>query len=205
MEPRYPKTIYLNPDYSLACFHLDKDGFVEFSKYVGAYTKFIFKDEELVGFHIKEVWELFKEYKITLPENNEIETSIKMEFREHLLDCIMYRIIERGGYRIGPRRAFLFAKEFDRNIDIPMIYGIDLTDPGLRLFINEYLKIGGSKDLECFIDYFSGKKNLDTRTIQDLLLTKGHTQNSFYTPEENELHQRLVNALAGRQKGLKKL
>ena len=38
------------------------------------------------------------------------------------LNCVMYRIIERGGNRIGPRRGFLFAKEFGRNIDIPMIF-----------------------------------------------------------------------------------
>ena len=31
---------------------------------------------------------------------------------------VMYRIIERGGNRMGPRRGFLFAKEFGRNIDI---------------------------------------------------------------------------------------
>ena len=34
-----------------------------------------------------------------------------------MLNCVMYRIIERGGNRIGPRRAFLYAKEFERNID----------------------------------------------------------------------------------------
>lgn len=32
----------------------------------------------------------------------------------------MYRIIERGGNRIGPKRAFLFAKEFGRDIRIPV-------------------------------------------------------------------------------------
>ena len=59
--------------------------------------------------------------------------------KEEMLNCVMYRIIERGGNRIGPRRAFLFAKEFGRNIDIPMIYGVDSSEPGLRNFMNEYI------------------------------------------------------------------
>ncbi len=110
----------------------------------------------------------------------------------------MYRIIERGGNRIGPRRAFLFAKEFGRNIDIPMMYGVDYSDPGLRSFIIEYIKAGGSKDLVCYRGYFSRKsknEKLDTISIQDLLLTVSNNAVTFYTPEEDELHQGLVNAL----------
>ena len=55
---------------------------------------------------------------------------------------------------MGPRRAFLFAKEFGRNIDIPMKYGVDYSDPGLRSFILEYIKSGGRKDLKCYVGYF---------------------------------------------------
>lgn len=119
--------------------------------------------------------------------------------KEEMLNCVMYRIIERGGNRIGPRRAFLFAKEFGRNIDIPMMYAVDRTDPGLRLFINEYLKAGGSKDLMCYVGYFSRinkKDKLDMISIQDLILTQNNNAATFYTPEEDELHQRLVNVLA---------
>lgn len=124
---------------------------------------------------------------------------MKRKEKEGLLDSVMYRIIERGGNRIGPRRAFLFAKEFGRNIDIPMMYAIDRSDPGLRLFINEYIKNGGSKDLLCYIDYFHSvlvDKKVDTISIQDLILTQNNDAATFYTPEETELHQRLVNALS---------
>lgn len=95
---------------------------------------------------------------------------------------------------------FIFlAKEFRRNIDIPMMYAVDRSDPGLRLFMNEYIKSGGSKDLECYVGYFSRaskKEKLDTISVQDLILTQNNNAATFYTPEEDELHQRLVNAIA---------
>ena len=123
-----------------------------------------------------------------------------------MLNCVMYRIIDRGGNRIGPRRAFLFAKEFRRNIDIPMMYGIDRSDPGLRLFINEYIKAGGSKNLMCYEDYFfksSKEDQLNTITIQELLLKYIHNAPTSYTSEEDKLHQQPVNA--SERQGVKRL
>ena len=79
------------------------------------------------------------------------------------------------------------------------MYGVDRSDPGLRLFINEYIKSGGSKDLECYVGYFwrtNKKEKLDTISVQDLILTRNNNAVTFYTPEEDELHQRLVNAIA---------
>ena len=138
-----------------------------------------------------------KQLKCMIEEINDYDNKIML--KEELLNCVMYRIIERGGNRVGPRRGFLFAKEFGRNIDIPMMYAIDRSDPGLRLFINEYIKAGGSKDLICYIGYFSRinkMKKLDTISIQDLILIQNNNAATFYTPEETALHQRLVNALA---------
>lgn len=186
-----------------AHFRLTANGFVEEAKEVGNFTKNKIANTELEGMHIKDVINLFKEKGIELPKDNELERVIRyFEKRnyqkEEMLNCVMYRIIERGGERIGPRRAFLFAKEFGRNIDIPMMYGIDYSDPGLRNFINDYIKAGGSKDLVCYKGYFSRKsknEKLDTISIQDLLLTVSNNAGTFYTPEEDELHQRLVNAL----------
>ncbi len=37
---------------------------------------------------------------------------------------------------------------------------------------------------------------MDTVTVQDLILTLWNDAATFYTPEENELHQRFVNALS---------
>lgn len=211
---RYKDLVYLDPNYTLhspmeverktAHLHLTPNGFVREAEGVDCYSKFKVTNEELKGKHVKEVIKLLKEKGITLPNDNELESEINnvekfIKEKEGMLDAVMYRIIERGGNRMGPRRGFLFAKEFGRNIDIPMMYAIDRSDPGLRLFINEYIKAGGSKDLVCYIGYFSRTnktKKLDKITIQDLILTQNNNAATFYTPEETELHQRMVNAIS---------
>lgn len=219
-KPRYKNIVYLNPNSRVAHLHLTKNGFVEMAEGVTDYTKSVIKDEELTGLNARDVVKLFQEKGIELPENNELERAIKsadkwIQLKDGLLDCAMYRIIERGGNRIGPRRAFLFAKEFGRNIDIPMMYAVDRSDPGLRLFMNEYLKAGGSKDLVCYDGYFSRaskKEKVDTISIEELILTQNNSDTTSYTPEEHELHQRIVNAIASqidpevvRQEEVKKL
>ena len=211
---KYKDLVYLNPNYTLhsltklerktAHLHLTPNGFVNEAEGVDYYSKFKVTNEELKGMHVKKVVELLKERGITLPSDNELELTINnveksIKEKEGMLDAVMYRIIERGGNRMGPRRGFLFAKEFDRNIDIPMMYAIDRSDPGLRLFINEYIKAGGSKDLICYVGYFSRTnkmKRLDTISIQDLILTQNNNAATFYTTEETALHQRMVNVLA---------
>ena len=203
-KPRYRDIVYLNPGSRMAHLHLTKNGFVEMAEDITTYTKSVIKDEELEGLNIQRVLELFNEKGIKLPENNGLEKAIKdvnkwNYQRDGILDCAMYRIIERGGNRIGPRRAFLFAKEFGRSIDIPMMYAVDCSDPGLRLFMNEYFKAGGSKDLICYNGYFSRaskKEKVDTISIQELILTQNNNAATFYTPEETELHQRIVNAIS---------
>lgn len=203
-NPRYRDIVYLNPNSRVAHLHLTKDGSVEMAEDITDFTKSAIKDEELTGLNVRDVVKLFKDKGIELPENNELEIAIKeadkwIQQKEGILDCAMYRIIERGGNRIGPRRAFLFAKEFGRSINIPMMYAVDRSDPGLRLFMNEYLKAGGSKDLICYVGYFSRaskKEKVYTTTIQDLILTQNNNAATFYTPEETALHQRIVNAIA---------
>jgi len=211
---KYKDLVYLDPNYILyspmeverktAHLHLTPNGFVKEAEGVDCYSKFKVTNEELKGMHVKEVVELLKEKGITLPSDNELESAINnverfIKEKEGMLDAVMYRIIERGGNRMGPRRGFLFAKEFGRNIDIPMMYAIDHSDPGLRLFMNEYIKAGGSKDLICYVGYFSRtkyKKKIDTISIQELILTENNNAATFYTPEETALHQRMVNAIS---------
>lgn len=168
--------------------------------------------KKLIGENIKEVLPIIMEtYDINSDEKKDIETIIKnyennVYKKEELLNCIMYRIIERGGNRIGPRRGFLFAKEFGRNIDIPMIYGVDTSDPGLRRFVNEYIKAGGRKETVCYENYFlRTRKNqpLETMTVQRLIKTTWNNCSERYTEEEKSLQQQFVSLL-GNERDRKK-
>lgn len=111
----------------------------------------------------------------------------------------MYRIIERGAIRVGPRRAFLFAQDFNLNLDIPMSYAVDYTDPDFRKLMNLYFENGGSKDLVCCINYFlksSDDEKISTTTLSELLYTSKDSSLSLYTKEEKNLHTRFVNVLS---------
>lgn len=111
-------------------------------------------------------------------------------FKEELLNCVMYRIIERGGNRIGPRRGLLFAQEFNRNIDIPMIYGIDTSDPNLDDFIANYLELGGNPNLVCYENYFDRTKKYEK--VEKIALK------DIYDIDKNkkqEAMQNLINVL----------
>lgn len=203
----FPSIIYLVPSkkniYDRAHIHVNKDGIVDDAEYIYSLTTLTVKDEDLIGLHVKDVAKLFMEKCVILPEGNEFIRCLDaydryLETREGILDAIMYRIIERGGNRIGPRRAFIFAKDFERNIDIPMMYGLDHSDPGLRLFINDYIKAGGNPDLVGYTNYFNAKSDdekIKTVSLRELFATIDYTCTKFYTPEEEELLTRLVTAL----------
>ena len=193
-------------DYRDIIIYLTSNGFVKGIRetYLSPINGKDLDSNELVGMNIKDVIVILKEnYNCTEKQLKDIIKEIseyenQKMFKEELLNCVMYRIIERGGTRIGSRRAFLFAQEFGRNIDIPMIYGVDYSDPGLREFMNLYLKAGGSKELVCFTNYgcrASKKEKLNTTTLQELIKNHWNNAATKYTPEEDELHQRLVNIL----------
>jgi len=142
-----------------AHLQLSLDGIVVRAQGIEKYTNGKIKSKDLEFLHLKEVVSLFQKNGIELSKNNEMERAIlnyenEVYFYEKLLDCVMYRIIERGGSIIGARRGFLFAKNFERKIDIPMMYGIEEENPYLEKFIEEYIQSGGSMDLVCYVDYF---------------------------------------------------
>lgn len=201
--PRYQEIVFLSLNSSMAHLHLTPLGIVEIAEDISIYTKGKVDDSELVGLHIKEVLELFNMRNVRLESSNEIEEALTdienwNQQKEYFLDCVMYRIIERGGSKFGPRRGFLFAQEFKRNINIPMMYGIDTSDTNLRCFINEYLKSGGSVNLICFANYFSSDRcgELEKCELSEVLKESSASKEQKYTKEETDLHQRLVDSLS---------
>ncbi len=203
-RPKYNTIVYIDPNHRNAHLHLTSNGVVLESEGLDRYTNFKIKDKDIENMHVEDVVKYLKGKGIVLPSDNELEKTInnvkKWKYqKEEMLNCVMYRIIERGGNRIGPRRAFLFAKEFGRNIDIPMIYGIDYSDPGLNEFIDEYIKSGGSEYLKCYVEYFSRASKyepVDIVSIKDIKKLSSNYCISKYTPQETLLYQRLVNVLA---------
>ncbi len=201
-DPPYNSLIYFNIRNREVHIHLDPDGKINEADGIGIATNFKLKDEELEGRHIQQLIFLLEKL-VKLPRNKKLDSAIKRYereklFKKKLLNCVMYRIIERGGNRIGPRRGLLFAKEFGTNIDIPMIYGVDMSDPGLDEFIGEYLKAGGKKDLVCLIGYGSrNKKNqiLSTITIEKILMNSWEYYLVGTDPRSDEKCELLRNLL----------
>jgi len=107
-------------------------------------------DKSLAGMYVRDVIILIKNtievfnqkgffmvYKTELDEIvSKVDNSIYL--KKEFLDCVMYRIIERGGNIYGPRRGFLFAKEFERDIVIPINYDISLSDLSLKEIVLEH-------------------------------------------------------------------
>ena len=122
---------------------------------------------DYIGHHIKEFYNALKFYrkKDSLNVKQIIDKyENKIKFKEMLFDNIMYRIIERGGATYGVERAYLFALEFQRDINIPMIYYHN--EESLRHsknFIDNFLKNNGDKNTICCYGYF-------TKNIRELPL-----------------------------------
>lgn len=162
-EPRYYRDIVYFDKNKPAHFHIDSNGTILEADNMEIFNKDCFNNIELTGKNIREVLYLLQENEISIPKDSELLKEVKkfdsrVYLKNELFDCIMYRIIERGGNRFGPRRAYVFAQEFGRDIDIPLRYGIDMNDPGLENFISEYLIAGGREDLICLKNYFYKKQ-----------------------------------------------
>lgn len=129
---------------------------------------------------------LLEKNGINLADNNNLLLLLKtirkyydeIYLNDQILNCVMYRIIERGGNNIGPRRGLLFAKEFARNKEIPIIYGIDLNDSDLFNFINAYFDLGGTSELICYVNYFNSNK-IKKIKLSDLLKEDVKKENYF--------------------------
>lgn len=117
------------------------------------------------------------EIKDVLFENfdciEEIEEAISLyektvKLKQLFLETVLVTIILRGGNQIGPRRGMMLATEFKLDLSLPMIYGIDKSDPFLNGFISHYLSLGGEKDIIFYEDYFKKKKKSPKRLLKKI-------------------------------------
>ncbi|MDE6292936.1 MAG: hypothetical protein K2L98_04570, partial [Bacilli bacterium] len=105
-DPSYPSTLYYDPKRT-GHIHLDSDGIISAADGISFLKDFEYRSSQI---HLKDVVTYIKNNNIPYGEEfegalNRYEDSIKS--KEGMLDCVMYRIIERGGNRFGPRRALL--------------------------------------------------------------------------------------------------
>ena len=187
-KPKYPKSIILGGP----IFELSSKGTIT-SIHHGYWLTDKIDCKTLEGKNIKEAFKILKDH-IFYSDVKELEKQIEKydnhcKFKNGLLDSIMYRIIERGRNRIGCYRAFLFAKEFNRNIDIPMQYGLGGKGNYSKEFIKEYLNAGGKENLICYDGYIlNDTKKVSTIDLKEII--------DIITKEE--LKERLVSVLANR-------
>ena len=193
-RPKYSSIVYFGK--CLSHVRLSSKGTVIASKRIKLIDSSL-DDADIIGKNIKEVYQMLQLDGIDISLYSNLLKAIDdydnlVYQKDEMLNAIMYRIIERVTDRFGPRRGLLFALEFDRNIDIPMIYGIDISDPYLKEFISFYLKSGGKEDLLCLENYFF--RNYKNEPLYTVNLNRVRNLKSI-DYDLQKLYQRLVNAL----------
>ena len=151
--------------------------------------------QEIFGFKNKNIEELLnylKENEIKICEFLETVDWYKKRvlFKEKLLDNVLYRIIELGGAYYGVKRGYLFAKEFKRDLDIPLTYYTPLYESN-RVLLNDYLKNGGNKNLVCASGYFINNRNIEEVSLSNWYNLKSTRK----THEELEMYKKIVTIL----------
>ena len=188
MNPKFPNMIDLYPG-SRSHFHVNDDGIINDADDVWIRRKKTGPGYVMScgiffnGKSLRDVAQINIEENLGLNIENIQQIISNIEFKESIrngiLDTVMYRIIESGGKYYGPRRAYLFAKEFGRDISLPIMYG----DSSL---INEYLENGGNRELVCYIKYFDDDKDvwmyaLDIANSQNLIGDRNKVMRKVFT------------------------
>ena len=196
-RPTYPERVYISGNSYIKYFEVSKNGTI-----IKANNMFLKKANQVtkknlgykfIGRHIEEAKAILLECGFTIDNSIDIvieDYKRKVEFKNRLLDCIMYYIIERGN--LGAKRAFLFAKEFKRDLSIPIRYGLTSSSLMNKSFIDAYIKSGGKTDIICYIDY--------SKQHHEPVMLQTYIDEHYYSDSEEDikgdLYQRLVNVLS---------
>lgn len=201
----YSPLVYLS-EVSRTHVFLDEEGIITNAKclyYPSPYflvTKEYVSGEKFEGMSILEAKEIFDRMGL-IDETSNIENvisnyEINWLKRETLIECVIYRILERGKNYHSLILACLFTLEFEGNLAIPLKYGMFSNHTEIKLFINKYLENGGSKDLVCLRNYFCNlyrKEKFEKTIIQDII--EYFNKRDCYTKEELELGRELIEIL----------
>lgn len=175
IEPVYPTVLWEHYGKYIH-IHLSEDGKLEeVEKYyqTDKNGKYI-NNPNISDDKIEEIIENLYDKIDNLEEKNQ-KYKNQEKFIKGLMECVMYKVIDRGGSIIGPRRGLIFAQKFGTNIDVPMKYGFDTNDAELKEFINCYFSLGGNRNVVCYVNYFA-------RTNNDELLEKNYLSSLINPP-----------------------
>ena len=155
-EPSFQSIIYIGSNDSRVFFsavkipryiksrdshiHFNSDGTVDEIEGIYGISKETLNFE---GLKAEECEKTLRKMKL-LSKNNKLQEEIErynneLNFRNGLLECVIYRIIERGGEKIGPKRAMMFAKEFNSNINIPIMYLKEFSTKEQENFLSDFV------------------------------------------------------------------
>lgn len=190
-RPRYPRSIFAGK-YTQEVIDLSAKGTILFAHifedYVGKHIKELYSD--IIDKNLKNYTDgysiLIRDLKEEIPRViKEYEDEVKA--KEIMFDCVIYNLLDYWSLEHGACRALLFAEEFNRNIDIPLIYGLGFNNDN-RAFFNYYLMLGGDPNLECYENYEID--NYNKVYLKDVI------QNSNkYTKYEKEMYERIATVL----------
>ena len=158
------------------------------------------KDENLDECRASEVVERLKNKDI--PEKAYIELANEVarvdklnKQRDAMLECIMFRIMERGDDFLGARRALLFANDFGLILEKPLIYEINGTteDFNVAAFLRKYSDLGGNLDYAKNLMF--GEDSTYTWCYDSKKELEEDLKSEEEKDKEQELRQRLVTSL----------
>ena len=173
---RYLSSLSIRVDCIHECLLLSKKGTITASSMLWNYE----------GKNIKELYNDIINGKVTVDdikycEDNKLKQTFLWKLRNTLeeaidvydagvnnknkvFDCVIYSLMNYWNLEIGAKRALLFAEEFKRDINVPLVYAATNSD---KEFINYYLMLGGDINIECYKDYI--RKDYNKIPLKDIM------------------------------------
>ena len=166
LKPRFPSIVDITSN-GFQHFHVDGDGTITDASEVFIDSRATTGENMFEGHNLREVESIvlnnnLKNFKLDGIKSVIASFNKKDIIYNGLFDAINARIISRGGDYYGPKRGMLFAKEFNRPIELSIQYGVEHQD-----LVEDYLTNGGREDVICHLGYFS-KEGIKSIPLSEL-------------------------------------